>query len=613
MRVRGSVKMGSKEDFGEPAASKQGVPANLRSSWAFIGRYASVWRMSLLVLALLVILAAGCAVAVQYQMKFLVDAMAGPHHSIRAVWRVLAYFIALIGLESLLWRLCGWLTCRTTVGIGVSMRLDLFQYLSGQSIRYFMENLAGSLGQRVTSMAGAFGSLANTVVWRIMPPVVDFVGGLAIFASIDWHMAAVMAVYVLTITGVLIYVGQRGRALHAAYFGRASEVAGELIDVIANMWAVKAFSTRRRECERLRAQIKHEAVAQRRSWMYTERTRVFYDLVLWIMAAVMLLWSVYRWTQGAITPGDVVVVSGLTFRILHGSRDMALAYADAIQQIGHMDETLGVVGQVHSVFDRPDALTARRGEGAVEFRGVAFGYDPGEPVLGHVNMLIRPGEKVGIVGPSGAGKSTIVHLIQRLHEVRAGVILIDGQPIGDVTQDSLRALLSVVPQEITLFHRTIMENIRVGRPDASDDEIHAAARAAHCESFIRRLPMGYATLVGERGVKLSGGQRQRIGIARAFLKDAPILILDEATSALDSESEMQIQQNIVMLLQARTVIAVAHRLSTLAAFDRILVVANGRIVEEGTAHELRRRGRLFEKMWRQQADGLVLPAAATVN
>jgi ATP-binding cassette, subfamily B, bacterial len=158
-----------------------------------------------------------------------------------------------------------------------------------------------------------------------------------------------------------------------------------------------------------------------------------------------------------------------------------------------------------------------------------------------------------------------------------------------------------------------MENIRVGRPDASDDEIHAAARAAHCESFIRRLPMGYATLVGERGVKLSGGQRQRIGIARAFLKDAPILILDEATSALDSESEMQIQQNIVMLLQARTVIAVAHRLSTLAAFDRILVVANGRIVEEGTAHELRRRGRLFEKMWRQQADGLVLPAAATVN
>jgi ATP-binding cassette subfamily B protein len=340
---------------------------------------------------------------------------------------------------------------------------------------------------------------------------------------------------------------------------------------------------------------------------------VFYDLVLWIMAAVMLLWSVYRWTQGAITPGDVVVVSGLTFRILHGSRDMALAYADAIQQIGHMDETLGVVGQVHSVFDRPDALTARRGEGAVEFRGVAFGYDPGEPVLGHVNMLIRPGEKVGIVGPSGAGKSTIVHLIQRLHEVRAGVILIDGQPIGDVTQDSLRALLSVVPQEITLFHRTIMENIRVGRPDASDDEIHAAARAAHCESFIRRLPMGYATLVGERGVKLSGGQRQRIGIARAFLKDAPILILDEATSALDSESEMQIQQNIVMLLQARTVIAVAHRLSTLAAFDRILVVANGRIVEEGTAHELRRRGRLFEKMWRQQADGLVLPAAATVN
>jgi ATP-binding cassette, subfamily B, bacterial len=600
--------MGTKEDFADPAALKRAIPGNLRNSGAFIGRYVSVWRRSVSVLVLLVVLAAGCAVAVQYQMKFLVDAMAGPHHSARAVWGVLICFIALIGLESLLWRLCGWLTCRTTIGIGVRMRLDLFQYLSGQSIRYFTENLAGSLGQRVTSTAGAFGSLANTVVWRIMPPVVDFAGGLAIFASIDWHMAAVMGVYVLTITGVLIYVGRRGRALHAAYFGKASEVAGDLIDVIANMWAVKAFSIRRRECERLQARIDHEALAQRNSWMYTERTRVFYDLVLWIMAAVMLLWSVYRWSRGAITPGDVVVVSGLTFRILHGSRDVALAYAEAVQQIGFIDETLRVVGQVHSISDPPDSVTARRGKGAVEFRGVTFGYDPGEPVLEHVDMLIRPGEKVGIVGPSGAGKSSIVHLIQRLHEVCAGEILIDGQPIKHVTQDSLRSVLSVVPQEITLFHRTIMENIRVGRPDASEEEIHAAARAAHCEAFIRRLPMGYATLVGERGVKLSGGQRQRIGIARAFLKDAAILILDEATSALDSESEMQIQQNIVMSLEGRTVIAVAHRLSTLTAFDRILVVAHGRIVEEGSAHELRSRGRLFEKMWRQQTDGLVLPA-----
>jgi len=551
-------------------------------------------------------MAAGCAVGAQYQMKFLVDAMASPHHSAHAVWRVLVCFVALIALESTLWRLCGWLTCRITIGIGVAMRLDLFQYLSGQSIRYFMENLAGSLGQRVTSTAGAFGILTNTLVWRIAPPLVDFLGGLVIFASIDWRMALVMGVYVLMVTGVLIYVGQRGRALHAAYFGTASEVAGELIDVISNMWAVKAFSTRRREWERLQAQFEHEARAQRKSWMYTERTRVFYDLVLWIMAAVMLLWSVYSWSRNAMSAGDVVVISALTFRILHGSRDIALAYADAVQQIGYMDETLRVIGQVHSIADPANALVAKRGAGAIELRGVTFGYEPGAPVLQHVNVLIRPGEKVGIVGPSGAGKTTIVHLIQRLHEVQEGMILIDGQPINSVSQDSLRAVLSVVPQEITLFHRTIMENIRFGRPAASEEEIYAAARAAHCDSFIRRLSQGYETLVGERGVKLSGGQRQRIGIARAFLKDAPILILDEATSALDTESEMQIQRNIVTLLEGRTVIAVAHRLSTLAAFDRILVVENGYIVEEGSARELRRRGRLCEKMWRLQADGMTV-------
>jgi ATP-binding cassette subfamily B protein len=300
------------------------------------------------------------------------------------------------------------------------------------------------------------------------------------------------------------------------------------------------------------------------------------------------------------------VIAGLTFRILHGSRDLALAYADAVQQLGYMDETLRVIGQVHSIVDPPQALPAKRGAGAVEFRDVTFGYDPGEPVLRQVNVSIRPGEKVGIVGPSGAGKTTLVHLIQRLHEVHSGAILIDGQQIDCVTQDSLRAILSVVPQEITLFHRTILENIRCGRPEASLEEIYAAARAANCDSFIRRLPLGYDTLVGERGIKLSGGQRQRIGIARAFLKEAPILILDEATSALDTESEMQIQRNIVALLQGRTVIAVAHRLSTLAAFDRILVVANGRIVEEGSPRELRGRGRLFERMWRLQADGMAV-------
>ena len=220
--------------------------------------------------------------------------------------------------------------------------------------------------------------------------------------------------------------------------------------------------------------------------------------------------------------------------------------------------------------------------------------------------MIPAGQKIGIVGPSGAGKSTMVHLLQRLYDVQKGRILIDGQPLTEVTQDSLREALAVVPQEISLFHRSLMENIRFARPDATDEEVFAAARAACCDGFIRALPQGYDTIVGERGMKLSGGQRQRVGIARAFLKDAPIIVFDEATSALDTESEMEIQRSLVRLMRDRTVMAVAHRLSTLAAFDRIVVMRAGRIVEDGTATELRRRGGLFDRMWRLQAEGLSL-------
>jgi ATP-binding cassette, subfamily B, bacterial len=597
-------------DHAEHVMAFQQAPPYLVRPGQFIQHYLLSWRGHFAALAAMVIMAAACAVAVQYQMKLLVDAMAGTAQQAIGVWMALFFFIGLIAIESVLWRASGWLACRTTIGVGVEIRLDLFDYLSGQSIRYFADNLAGSLGQRVTATAGTFGALINTAVWRIAPPMVDFLGALVIFVLIDWRMAAAMAIYVIAMTVVLIIVGIRGRRLHSQYAGRSSEVAGELMDVISNMWAVKAFSAREREWQRLKREFEQEATLQRSSWMYTERTRVFYDIVLWFMATAMLSWAVYSWTRGSITPGDVVVVSALTFRILHGSRDVALSVMDVVQQFGYIEDTLGVIGRVHGVVDPPHAPSLVRRHGSVRFRNVSFAYEPGRPALRNVDFAIRAGEKVGIAGPSGAGKTTIVQLIQRLYDVQLGDIVIDDQSIRSVSQDSLRDTLSVVPQEITLFHRTVMDNIRFGRPGASDAEVVSAARAAHCEAFISKLPQGYDTRVGERGVKLSGGQRQRIGIARAFLKDAPIIILDEATSALDTESEMTIQRNIIELLGHRTVIAVAHRLSTLAAFDRILVIDQGRIVEEGTPAELRSRAGLFERMWRMQAEGLDSEAAA---
>ena len=579
-------------------------PHHFGSAGAFILGYVGRWRWHFIAILAVVVGGAVCAVGVQYVMKVLVDDMAGPRGIGRGIVLALGLFLLLAACESLFWRILGWLVCRTTVGIGVDLRLDLFHGLSGQSMRYFAENLAGSLGQRITGTAGNFGALTNTIVWRTLPPTIDLVGAVVIFATIDRAMSAVLAGFVVGVTAGLVWFGQRGRPHHRAYAGAAARGGGDLIDSIANMWTVKAFSARRREWQRHERQFREEAAAQRRSWMYLETTRALHDVALWIIAGTMLSWAVTLWSAGRATPGDVVIVFTLTFRILHSSKDMALSLVDIAQQFGFIEDTLAVIGQARTVCDRHGAPPLLCRAGRIAFRRVSFGYGHHRQALHGIDLVIPEHQKIGIVGPSGAGKSTLIHLLQRLHDVAEGEILIDDQPIAGVTQDSLRAALAVVPQEISLLHRSVMDNIRFARPQASDEEVHAAARAAACDGFVRALPQGYHTVVGERGTKLSGGQRQRIGIARAFLKNAPIIILDEATSALDTESEMEIQRALIRLMRHRTVVAVAHRLSTLAAFDRILVVNDGRIVEDGTVDDLRRQGGLFHRMWHLQAHGL---------
>jgi ATP-binding cassette subfamily B protein len=340
--------------------------------------------------------------------------------------------------------------------------------------------------------------------------------------------------------------------------------------------------------------------------MYLEKARLIHDVALWLMAGTMLIWAVSLWSAGRISPGDVILVSTLTFRILHSSKDMALALIDMAQQFGFIEETLAVIGQPRTVCDAADAKPLRATRGAITLENVSFAYHGRSDVIREVNLHIPAGQKIGIVGASGAGKSTLIHLIQRLHDVHGGKISIDGQNIAEVTQDTLRGALAVVPQEIALLHRSIMDNIRFARPGARDEEVFAAARAASCD-FIAHLPQGYDTVVGERGIRLSGGQRQRVGIARAFLKEAPIIIFDEATSALDTESETRILEALVDLMAERTVISVAHRLSTLKNFDRIIVIDAGEIVEDGSITELRRRGSVFDRMWRAQVEGLTEP------
>jgi ATP-binding cassette subfamily B protein len=585
-----------------PKAKPQAVPLPSRPV-AFLWHYicARPWHFGGLLA--LIVGAASCAVAVQYGMKLLVDSMAqgSSDRGAANVWFPLGLFIGLIVIENVFWRLGGWLGCRTVVASVVDLRVDLFKHLTGHPMRYFTEHFAGSLGNRISAVGQAAGAIYGGLAWKIVPPIVDFLGAVVVLLTVDVRMAVALILFVAIVAALITGFGIRGRTKHQRFAAQSARVGGELVDAVSNVWTIKAFSARDREAERLAQEIGYEARAQRRSWMYLEKARVMHDICLSVMAGGMLVWAINLWIAGSVTAGDVVLVSALTFRILHGSRDLALALVDTTQQIGAIDDTLRIIVQPHGLTDSDAQLLLA--EGDITFKDVSFGYPDRGSVFRHLDLHIPAGQKVGVVGSSGAGKSTLISLIQRLDDVQEGRILIDGQDIRSVSQDSLRERIAVVPQETALFNRSIRENIRYGRPTATDEEVVEAARSAFCDAFIRELPQGYDTLVGERGVMLSGGQRQRLGIARAFLKNAPILILDEATSALDTQSEAEIQVALNDLVHNRTVVAVAHRLSTLSSFDRIIVLRDGCIVEDGAPHELRRRGGEFDSLWRMQAEG----------
>ena len=565
---------------------------------AFLFTYVKRRRRDFSKLALLVVGAGLCAVAVQYGMKMIVDAMTEGRQT--EVWWPLAFFLVLIGIESGLWRLSGWLGCRTIVASCADMRVDLFSHLSHHTMHYIRQHHSGSLGNRITSAAGSSQNVFTTMTWTIVPPCVDFLGAVLVLTTVDVSMSVALIGFVLLVTTVIFRFSAKGQPLHRTYGNQSARVGGELVDTISNIWAVQSFSAHNSERSRLAIELDIEAQAHRRSWMHLEKARVIHDVFLWLMAGSMLAWALASWQQGRITVGDVVLVSALTFRILHGSRDLALGLVGVTQQLGVIAEMLNVVvgGPMTRETLGADRLQPRQGH--VELRQVTYRYANGNSLFEHFDLDVPAGQKVGIVGPSGAGKSTLLTLLQRADDVHEGTILIDGQSIARATRESVQNAVSVVPQDISLFRRSVMENIRYGRAEATDEEVFEAARRAHCDEFIRALPAGYETMVGERGTALSGGQRQRIGLARAYLKDAPILLLDEATSALDSQSEALVQEALTELMRDRTVIAVAHRLSTLYRYDRIIVLEHGRIAQDGTLNELLAQPGIFRNLWHLQ-------------
>jgi len=593
---------------GTPNAGRASAPGAAEfpdQPLAFLWHY--IRRRPLLHAAALVSVvgAASFACVAQFGLKLIVDAMAAGPQQIVRVWWALALFAGLLASESALWRFGSWFGYRAILIDKAEAKLDLFNHLIGHSSRYFSDRMGGALANRISSTGDSLQQAYSAVLFNIAPVCADFCVALAMLATVEWHLVAALFGFVLVAAGTLFRLSRRGMPRHRFHADRAAEVGGELVDVLSNIWVVKAFSARNRERGRFERLLRIEQDTHRDSLMYVERLRVLHDLALWLMAGGMLAWTLHLWSEGRVSPGDVILTLAMAFRILHGSRDLAFALVNATQFIARIADSIQVIGENHRVVDEPGARSLIHLGGSIDFDNVDFSYPAGHQVFDGFNLRIEPGQRVGLVGPSGAGKSTLIGLVQRLADVDGGRVLIDDQDIRAMTQDSLRAAIAVVPQDILLFHRSALENIRYARPEATDEEVLAAARAARCDDFIRALPDGYDTIVGERGMKLSGGQRQRLGIARALLKDAPIVVLDEATSALDSASEIEIQRALEVLMCGRTVLAIAHRLSTVSGFDRVIVLQQGRIIEDGPPAELRRRRGFFDRMCRLQEDNVV--------
>src|SRR5579862_825073 len=566
----------------------------------FLGRYVRRRFFSHLVVIAAVLAAVACNVGSQYAVKHLVDVL-GRHSPPSAVlWGAVGILLGLVAGDNVLWRVAGWASTHAFVAVGGDIRLELFNHLSGQGTRYFVERFPGALAGRITAAANAAWLIENSLTWTTIPPGIAVVASILVLGTINWHLTAVLLAVVSVLGAIIAWWAAQGRELHQNFAGHAAHVSGDLTDTVSNIGLVRAFGGAQREQQRLSTKIQDEMQAQRLSLRSLERLRQFHALSVFFVTAGVLVWSVELWSRGAISTGDVVLTTTLGFTVLHASRDFAMAVVDMVQQVAKLREAVQVLGLPHEMQDAKDARPLEVRAGSISFRDVSFTYPNGQEVLRNFTLSVPGGQKIGLVGRSGAGKSTIMALMQRLYDPDSGEVAIDDQIISHVTQESLRRSIGVVQQDISLFHRSLLENLRYGRPEASDEEVYRAVEAARCTEFIARLPDGYHTLVGERGMKLSGGQRQRIAIARAFLMNAPIVLLDEATSALDTESEQSIQEALARLFRGRTVIAIAHRLSTLDSFDRIVVLDRGHIIEDGSPWRLLQTKGVYSRMYGRQ-------------
>jgi len=519
------------------------------------------------------------------------------------IWPYFLSFVISLLLFNVIRQMGMFIILKISADLTIKTKEDAFVYMNGHSVQYLSGQQSGKIGGKVNELSNETKNMFHTLMWGFYYPFVIMTITFGMLFFTNW-LFGVLFLFWLVVFGLILYFSSSFLKKYSSFATeKRSITSGRIVDTLANVLLVKSFASLPFERKELKKLLFEEKQALTKMFFKTELSRFCQFIVVALFQISMLALAIYLWYQGIIQTGAIVFVLMLISSIMGVFQHFVFALLDWNHAIGSVENCLQYLSFEHGIVDKKNASVLKVKNGEIIFKDMLFHYPNRKSLFNKFDLTIRAGEKVGLVGISGSGKSTLISLLQRFYEPQKGQILIDNQDISNVTQDSLRKSIAVIPQDTSLFHRSIYENIAYGNPKASEKKVIQASKMAHVDDFVQDLPMGYESMVGERGLKVSGGQRQRIAVARAILKNAPILILDEATSALDSESEMFIQKGMKDLMNGKTVIAIAHRLSTLKEMDRIIVMSKGKIIEQGKPKELLEKNGAYAHLWKIQTKG----------
>jgi len=508
------------------------------------------------------------------------------------------------GIEWIGWRMAQYLNHYFQPGIMASIMDECFECLHRHSYRFFTDNFAGALVKKVNRIARGFEKVADKIYWDMMPMFLKLMVILVVLLYINPVLGLIMGVWTVIFVGVNYWFSIYKLKYDIPRSKQDSKVTAALADTITNNTNVKLFAALDYEVKRFKKATHDWYKITKKTWDVGSHIEAGQAAFMILLEFVILYYAIHLWEKSLIKTADFFLIQAYLFEMFHQLWNFGRNLRELYEALADSEEMIEIIHSPYEIVDQTDAKDLKVKNGTVEFKKVKFAYGEEESVIKNLSFKVKPGEKIALIGPSGGGKSTIVKLILRLFDTTSGNIFIDDQDVARVTQDSLRKHIALVPQDPIMFHRSIMENIRYGRKGATNEEVIAAAKMAHCHDFIMSFPNKYKTFVGERGVKLSGGQRQRVAIARAILSNASILVLDEATSSLDSESEKLIQDALLKLVKNKTTFIIAHRLSTIMTVDRIFVLDGGKIIEEGAHSDLvGKKSSLYKKLWDLQVGG----------